>query len=228
MKLNRKNIDRMSLAAQVLLVAVLIGLDMANVIDGVFLPFVCGLIVIVCLSNLLKKKFDPEGARIEAEAETLAEASKQTVRVSPSIAGYACDLATVFVLVAAWALAAKRGVIGNNEMGFPEMAAFTLLCLIYLVMSYLPKTIGGSIGVTGMKQVKRLVLRSHALALSSSLVILSTVLLYTRPANPVTEALAVISVALVMVLFCWKFFFKRGTAVQEKIEELEQSNPNQQ
>lgn len=229
MKLNRKRIDQLSIAAIALLVITLLGLDLAKVIDiDIFYPSVCGAVLILVLADVLKKKVDPEGARIESEARALAEASKQTVRVRPSIAGCACDLVTVCVLVAAWTLAYRHGVINNNEMGFPVTAAFTLLSIIYLVMSYLPKTIGGTTGVTGMKQVKQLVVRSHALAVTSALLVLCNVILYIQPQRLVNEAAAFILVALFLGLFLWRYFFKHGAAVQDKIKEIEQAKQQRQ
>ena len=204
MKLDNKRINVLEGVALALLLLLLLYLEHITVIDhGYSFPYLvlAYLILIKPLSRKLKAKYDPEALRKEDEEDAMI----QWVKVPPSIAGCLCDVVTIILLIATWTLIAKRGLFNPEDRETSGIfVMYTAFCLIYLVMSYVPKPMGGSIK-WGMKQLKRLVFRSHAMALIGALIGFFVAIEQIHESEWLSVLLIVLVVAL-MTLFLGKYF----------------------
>ena len=214
MKLNKRTIDILTYIAIAIVMIVYCVLKITNVIDAnyIWLFLIAGVLIIAIatVSQKLKAKCDQEALSLEDGENAKVQAKKQKVRVAPGMLGLSFDVATVILMVVAWALAVKNNMLAAGNEDFPRanFVALSIIGLISLVMSYLPKTIGGIGGIRSTKQVRDLAFHGHALAVICALLCLSFVLHYMDMTSGVLFILAF--VAMIIVLEGWNHLRRRG------------------
>lgn len=155
----------------------------------------------------------------EPEKETHVHVSK-TVRMRPTLAGLCCDFFTVVLLIISWTFIIRRNLlIADNKHATFIIALFTIAALIGILQSYLPKACGGMNELLGMKQVKQAVIREHAFALISALIVLSYTLRFIAPSSTMVKVLMVISILAVFVAYFCKYFIKKVSPSREDLEK---------
>lgn len=170
MKLDKKSIELLTAVA--LGLTVLVFALCIIVTDGnSFWPraIVCALFIAIgFVSYKLKAKCDTE-----ADAET----EKQKVTVPPGTLGISLDAVTGILMVVAWVLVITKNLLTTSAAILPTVS-LTFFCLITIVMSYLPLTIGGSGSIQNIKQARYFVFGLHAFALICALACLGLVIMY--------------------------------------------------
>lgn len=234
MKLDNKNIDIIQkIGAFILGLAILIymgyisGGDMfENMLT--WLPWVAILLVFALALHLFNAKNKTKTQFAEKEGKAEVDADNQIIRVQPNIFGGMCDAITVILLITSCLLVFKKGLMTTGSRSANYLAFFTLFSLFYLVMSYLPKQIGGTNGARGVKQARQLVIRSHALSLISSMVILGFVINQIHPFNDISWVLMIILILCLVILYVWKYlligprFDPEG--LKKRLEDMDKDN----
>lgn len=212
MKLNNKNINLLKVAAMVILIVGIFCLNLTKYgFGGMLVPCAIGCLLIEGAFRSLKAKYDPEGLEQEDEEKKKFEAESQKVKVPFTLVGGLCDAVTVIVLIVTWSLVFNRHLLETGDKRFiGVIVASTLFSLLYLGITYYPKVIGGPIGVLGRKQVKQLIIRDHALALTAALFVLTYILLIDTEFGWLPLALLV----AVIVLYLSKMFIKTARAAK--------------
>lgn len=213
MRLNRK---RINLITDVILVLLLVAFFVTEKVFDIKLNF--GLLQLVILTLILKvfitrplmAKYDPEALRKEEEIEAKDDTELQWVKTPLNLGWGLCDITSVVILVISLTmtfnknLPATSGIMADTAR---SVLACSLFSAIYLVISYLPKPFGGTIGFQGKKQFNQLICRSHVMALLAALTALCIVHMHL---SRVFEWLAIILFVAFIILFFSKYFIKRG------------------
>jgi hypothetical protein len=76
---------------------------------------------------------------------------------------------------------------------------------------------GGWHELLGPKQVRQEVIRLHAFALASAMLVLSYTLMSIAPTSAATQTMTIISIPAVIGLFVWKFFIKKVELTSKEI-----------
>ena len=194
-------------------------LKITNVIDVnyIWMFLIAGtvIIAIASVSKKLKAECDQEALSQEDGENAKVQARKQKVMVPPGMLGLSLDVVAVILMVIAWALAIKNNMLATGNEDFPRrnFVAFTIFCLIALVMSYLPKQIDGTNGVRGMKQARKLTFYNHVFALINALFGLGIVIRYHHldSMDSIIGAILIFVFVAMMVLQGLDFLRRRGS-----------------
>lgn len=211
-QLNSKKINQLETIAQVILALVLLGCLFLDVYKSSLLTYLIGVILIHQGARSLKAKFDPEALAREDEEEKKLEATKQVIKIRPTLVWGLCELMILIVLGISWVMVMRGNLLDNEEIN-SIIVGYTFLSALYLVISYYPKTIGGTIGVKGMKQVNQLLIRSHAISLIAAIILLLTILRDKSTVTPVDNIMGGAQIGLVVLLFLlffWKYLIHRA------------------